>query len=462
MTQSLFGGYEVNKSMKYNRLNVTGVCVRAMPYLVVWLLFRSVANAAAEHPPQPAYEPPRPTFSPVRADFSPARGAISQPRPTFSPARADFSPARAAIHFYQRYLSDLRFGRCRFIPSCSRYAEEAIERFGLLRGTALAADRLIRCNGSARHYHERGADGRLLDPVNGETAPRNHPLVPGWLIPAIEDAPVQAAELDARLIENISFAHALADRGDCWRAATEYLRVAFLSDRHDVSAWAHMMIGRCYFRAEEWETAAGAFLEAARAAKSDEVTMEGAFMAAASCFNKGSYGTCGDIIELNSSYTGHPPAALERLSFLDGLCSLARGRWDRGHKRFTAMATAHPASPYRRHAAFLAEKAAGGTRLPRRNPALAAVLSALLPGSGQLYAGRRFDAFRHFMFNGFLLYSVYQLFREEYYTGGYLVAGITLPFYLGNVLGAGWSAEHFNASTRAAHLSRWIEEAGVR
>jgi len=49
------------------------------------------------------------------------------------------------IRVYQRTLSPLLGGACRFTPSCSRYAETALRRFGLWRGGWLAARRLARC-----------------------------------------------------------------------------------------------------------------------------------------------------------------------------------------------------------------------------------------------------------------------------------------------------------------------------
>ncbi|MDI3260566.1 MAG: membrane protein insertion efficiency factor YidD [Sinobacteraceae bacterium] len=52
----------------------------------------------------------------------------------------------ALIRFYQRFLSPLLGPRCRFHPSCSQYAFEAIERHGVLRGGGLAARRLARCH----------------------------------------------------------------------------------------------------------------------------------------------------------------------------------------------------------------------------------------------------------------------------------------------------------------------------
>jgi putative membrane protein insertion efficiency factor len=50
------------------------------------------------------------------------------------------------IRFYQKYLSPLHGPCCRYIPTCSNYAIEAIERFGMLKGSLLAVWRILRCN----------------------------------------------------------------------------------------------------------------------------------------------------------------------------------------------------------------------------------------------------------------------------------------------------------------------------
>ena len=50
------------------------------------------------------------------------------------------------IRFYQKKISPLFPPRCRFYPTCSQYAVEAIERFGACKGGALALWRLLRCN----------------------------------------------------------------------------------------------------------------------------------------------------------------------------------------------------------------------------------------------------------------------------------------------------------------------------
>ena len=50
------------------------------------------------------------------------------------------------IRFYQKYLSPLKPATCRFTPSCSQYAIEAIRKHGPFKGLALAVWRILRCN----------------------------------------------------------------------------------------------------------------------------------------------------------------------------------------------------------------------------------------------------------------------------------------------------------------------------
>jgi putative membrane protein insertion efficiency factor len=62
----------------------------------------------------------------------------------------------ALVKAYQRWLSPLLGNNCRFHPTCSFYAIEAINRFGVIKGCWLAAKRILKC-------HPLNAGG--LDPV---------------------------------------------------------------------------------------------------------------------------------------------------------------------------------------------------------------------------------------------------------------------------------------------------------
>jgi hypothetical protein len=60
----------------------------------------------------------------------------------------------ALLRFYQRFVSPLLGPRCRFYPSCSAYAVDAITRHGAVRGSYMAACRLARCHPGCEGGHD--------------------------------------------------------------------------------------------------------------------------------------------------------------------------------------------------------------------------------------------------------------------------------------------------------------------
>lgn len=79
--------------------------------------------------------------------------------------------ALALIRAYQLLLSPLGGERCKYYPSCSEYAAQAIGRFGILRGLVLGGWRLLRCNPWSRGGFDPVEDQRLFKPpANAHTA----------------------------------------------------------------------------------------------------------------------------------------------------------------------------------------------------------------------------------------------------------------------------------------------------
>ncbi len=68
------------------------------------------------------------------------------------------------IRVYQRLISPAFGQRCRYYPSCSEYAAQAIQRFGILRGLVLAGWRLLRCNPWSHGGVDHVEDQRLFKP----------------------------------------------------------------------------------------------------------------------------------------------------------------------------------------------------------------------------------------------------------------------------------------------------------
>jgi len=52
----------------------------------------------------------------------------------------------SAIKFYRKYISPGRPSCCRFMPTCSQYALDAIIKYGAFKGSIMAVYRIIRCN----------------------------------------------------------------------------------------------------------------------------------------------------------------------------------------------------------------------------------------------------------------------------------------------------------------------------
>ncbi len=59
-----------------------------------------------------------------------------------------------AIRAYQRFVSPLLPVACRFTPTCSQYAAEAVRRHGVVKGARLALVRLLRCHPFAQPGHD--------------------------------------------------------------------------------------------------------------------------------------------------------------------------------------------------------------------------------------------------------------------------------------------------------------------
>ena len=75
------------------------------------------------------------------------------------------------IAAWQRLSYNTDLLNCQFYPSCSNYGAEAVKKYGLLRGSVRASERIVRCNPFALHYHMEtkalfhAPDGRLIDYV---------------------------------------------------------------------------------------------------------------------------------------------------------------------------------------------------------------------------------------------------------------------------------------------------------
>ena len=64
------------------------------------------------------------------------------------------------IRLYQRYISPVKITRCPYYPTCSNYGLEAIEKHGAIKGSLLAAWRIVRCNPFSRGGYDPVPENR--------------------------------------------------------------------------------------------------------------------------------------------------------------------------------------------------------------------------------------------------------------------------------------------------------------
>ena len=139
----------------------------------------------------------------------------------------------------------------------------------------------------------------------------------------------------------------------------------------------------------------------------------------------------------------------DRALILLGRCHLREGNWKRAADVFGSVP---PGSPSGDTARGLADGARKYPDVPMKSPALAGTLSALVPGAGQLYVGRRGDAAVAFFLNALFLWAAVESFDNgNDVTGGILLA-FEAGWYSGNIFNAVGGAQKYNRRARQEYL----------
>ena len=99
--------------------------------------------------------------------------------------------------------------------------------------------------------------------------------------------------------------------------------------------------------------------------------------------------------------------------------------------------------------------------LPKKSPGLAGTLAAILPGSGHLYTERPRDALVAFLLNGAFIWAAIELFEDDNYAAGGLVAFFELGWYTGNIYSAVGSAHKYNRRAKNEFIQSLKERSSL-
>lgn len=245
----------------------------------------------------------------------------------------------------------------------------------------------------------------------------------------------------------LKLADAFMAEGEYYRAVTEYKKFTILFPDSKKMDYALYRIGLAYYYGQEYEQATRVF------------------------------------VSIGTGYAGssYIPASFYR----EGMSYWRLDRPDKAAAAFDKVVAAAPASEYARQALLgksLAEfdldnipacrqelerfienypedEKTGKVRktialldrhreLPQKSPLVAGVLSALIPGSGHIYAGHYGDGVTAFFLNGLFIAGTVAAVRQENYAVAGVVGVIGLPFYIGNIYGAANAATKYTIGVK--------------
>ncbi len=233
----------------------------------------------------------------------------------------------------------------------------------------------------------------------------------------------------------LGFAQHLFEAEEYYRAITEYQRFIFLYPEDSRVPQARFQIGACYFGGKQWKEAVKVWQANLGHSFPPELRQQTLYQLAAGHYKLEQYRLCRQYLEqLRQEYPKsllHPGAQkLLTASYL------AQERWGEAARAVQQMGLPQ--------AEELSRQVAQGVELPLKSPGLAAGLSAILPGAGQLYAGRRQDAMMAFLLNGLFIWGTVEAFSHDKKATGVILLFFESGWYFGNIYSATSSAHKYN------------------
>ena len=352
------------------------------------------------------------------------------------------------IGAYKAVLSPLQGSNvCNFSPTCSQFARGAIRTQGFLPGLLIGADRLMRCNTVAWSYYDsyyngEVVSGRMPDPVANHVAWLRPPDEPGLLV-STQASTVRESLVASRApaAPSLSFADYLYSSGEYSQAAGEYLRVRFASRTPGLSGYAGLMAGESYLRDEDLAQARHAFGDL------NSPAVEGfrQYGIARTDFAAADY--VGTRTALGSIAS---PVLARQAKALAGWTFFRQHRFAAGASALSTIGTDEPS----RHLSSM-----DGRDIRRRSRLASTLLSAILPGAGQLYSGRAGDGAYSFLTvagTGLVTwwFAAEPATRDRTRVKVSIFGFVTALFYAGNVYGANTAARDYNLLQERRYVQR--------
>jgi len=238
------------------------------------------------------------------------------------------------------------------------------------------------------------------------------------------------------------FAEFLYEQKDYERAAGEYLRFTYLNNG-DLTDSILFKVANCNANVENWDKAEEYYNHLYTKFPSSDYLAKSKFNIALIHYSKKEYKTS---LQLIDKYLSKQENILLQSDFktLQALNLIHMAKWDQSHNVLKKINTKDPVVLSK--AKTLVELSLKGQALKYKSPALAGIMSSVIPGTGKFYTKRNQDALYSLVLVGLMTWQAYDGFNEKGTKSvkGWLYASAGFIFYTGNIYGSVVSARLYN------------------
>ena len=245
----------------------------------------------------------------------------------------------------------------------------------------------------------------------------------------------------------LKMADVFMEEGEYYRAITEYKKFLILFPDSEKADYALFKTGMAYYSGEEYEPSVQYFSVLGEKYKTSRYLPE------ASYYEGLSYWKSKDREKARTAFDTlsevFPGSEFAPLALVAGsLVTLEEENVTASMKRLEWLTFRYPEYPSSKNAKEAMTLIDQYPRLPEKSETLAAVMSAILPGSGYIYAGHVEDGITAFIINTLFIAGTITAIHSENYAVAGIVGGIGLPFYVGNIYGSANAAKKWNLGVK--------------
>jgi outer membrane protein assembly factor BamD (BamD/ComL family)/TM2 domain-containing membrane protein YozV len=266
-----------------------------------------------------------------------------------------------------------------------------------------------------------------------------------FLLPSGASAGDEAVMLTGDV--QMQFGDAFLAEGEYYRAVTEYKKYLILFPDGRQADAALFKAGMASYRGMEYEAAAETFASVRARFPASSHAAESAYYEGVCYARLNRFDKSAPAFETAATYkpvSGFAPRA--RLG--RALVEFDRGDPTGTRQGLNRFLTDFPGDPRTGNVRAALSLLPQEDELPRKSPVIAGILSALVPGSGHMYAGHYGDGATAFLLNGLFIAGTVVAIQQENYAVAGVVGVIGLPFYIGNIYGASNAATKWNLGVR--------------